>query len=451
MLVKSLPQLKLGDQRRFGLRLVLVSLVLTGLFVSVFSIDSTATADDFASPYFKNYWARADLPVVTGSVNRGYVWGEKPFYTNYEEYQESPNQRRLVQYFDKSRMELTRPAPDGDPRSPFFVTNGLIARELILGSVQTGDNRFVSRIPAFDIPIAGDPYDVNPDAPTYASFFNLVATLFSRDANINIGIDPCSPSSGLAVCASRIKVNEPVVDVLNKDGSVGRSVGLGTTIGAKYVYYDLTFKRNIPEAFYNYLTQSGIIFNGSTYTTGPVFDWVATFGYPLTDAFWVTTRVGGVLKNVMVQVFERRVLTYTPGNPTGFQVEMGNIGQHYYRWRYSPRYDISVPICVFCTITPQASFPGASFFIRTDKIFLSVATVEGVTVTIIRPDGTISPASEIIPVFYVEDPGRIKVSIKTTSSSQRGLYTVLITGAITGNQAKAFFYVINIPGVGIYA
>jgi Tol biopolymer transport system component len=41
-----------------------------------------------------------------------------------------------------------------------------------------------------------------------------------------------------------------------------------------------------------------------------------------------------VEKDVLVQLFERRVLTYTPSNPAGFQVEMGNVGQHYYRWRY---------------------------------------------------------------------------------------------------------------------
>jgi hypothetical protein len=37
---------------------------------------------------------------------------------------------------------------------------------------------------------------------------------------------------------------------------------------------------------------------------------------------------------VLVQLFERRILTYTPGNPRGFEVEMGNVGQHYHRWRY---------------------------------------------------------------------------------------------------------------------
>ncbi|MEZ4520625.1 MAG: hypothetical protein R3A46_03120 [Thermomicrobiales bacterium] len=35
-----------------------------------------------------------------------------------------------------------------------------------------------------------------------------------------------------------------------------------------------------------------------------------------------------------MQCFERRCLTYTPGNPEGFIVEAGNVGQHYYSWRY---------------------------------------------------------------------------------------------------------------------
>ena len=38
--------------------------------------------------------------------------------------------------------------------------------------------------------------------------------------------------------------------------------------------------------------------------------------------------------DVLIQAFERRVLTYTPANPRAFQVEMGNVGRHYYDWRY---------------------------------------------------------------------------------------------------------------------
>ena len=58
------------------------------------------------------------------------------------------------------------------------------------------------------------------------------------------------------------------------------------------------------------------------------------FGYPITEPYWIRARVGGVEKDVMVQIFERRVLTFTPSNSDQFQVEMGNVGQHYFQWRY---------------------------------------------------------------------------------------------------------------------
>jgi hypothetical protein len=45
-------------------------------------------------------------------------------------------------------------------------------------------------------------------------------------------------------------------------------------------------------------------------------------------------KVDGYYRDVLIQAFERRVLTYTPDNPPGWQVEAGNVGQHYYQWRY---------------------------------------------------------------------------------------------------------------------
>lgn len=49
---------------------------------------------------------------------------------------------------------------------------------------------------------------------------------------------------------------------------------------------------------------------------------------------WANIKVGNVYQDVLLQCFERRCLTYTPDNPTGWQVEAGNVGQHYYQWRY---------------------------------------------------------------------------------------------------------------------
>ncbi len=74
--------------------------------------------------------------------------------------------------------------------------------------------------------------------------------------------------------------------------------------------------------------------NNNSLTSGVVFDWLFAAGLPLSEAYWVRARVGGVDKDVLVQAFERRIITYTPSNPAGWQVEMGNVGLHYYAWRY---------------------------------------------------------------------------------------------------------------------
>ena len=48
----------------------------------------------------------------------------------------------------------------------------------------------------------------------------------------------------------------------------------------------------------------------------------------------MVVQVDGQPRTVLVQVFEHWTLTYTPDNPAGWQVELGNVGRHYYEWRY---------------------------------------------------------------------------------------------------------------------
>jgi hypothetical protein len=82
---------------------------------------------------------------------------------------------------------------------------------------------------------------------------------------------------------------------------------------------------------------------------GPLFanPFYAT-GLPVTEAYWTTVRIAGAARQVLVQAFERRVLTYTPGNPAGFAVEAGNVGAQYFQWRYpskqSTTVDPAIPI-----------------------------------------------------------------------------------------------------------
>jgi hypothetical protein len=55
-------------------------------------------------------------------------------------------------------------------------------------------------------------------------------------------------------------------------------------------------------------------------------------GLPISEPYWIDATVGGQVKRVLVQLFERRVLTYTDSNADPFRIEWGNIGQHYQTW-----------------------------------------------------------------------------------------------------------------------
>ena len=55
-----------------------------------------------------------------------------------------------------------------------------------------------------------------------------------------------------------------------------------------------------------------------------LFDWLYVLGHPLSYPYWVKAEVGGIERDVLVQLYERRVLTYMPSNPDGWKVEMGN-------------------------------------------------------------------------------------------------------------------------------
>ena len=41
-----------------------------------------------------------------------------------------------------------------------------------------------------------------------------------------------------------------------------------------------------------------------------------------------------VEKDALIEAFKGRVLTYTPGDPPAWRVKMGNVSQHYLRWRH---------------------------------------------------------------------------------------------------------------------
>ncbi len=250
-----------------------------------------------ADPAFEQVWRRADGPVQRGEATRSWLWGPIPFRTAAEIYAESPNGYRQVDYYDKARMEITRPA--GDRNDRYYVTNGLLVKELVSGILQAGDAQFETRsnhrmcrsqaIPARRIP--------RHRTGCGSRMFRSTRTVAH---NRGSGRRCRRQSTRRASWATIPRWHAPKRRIANFDNTLGH---------------------NIPDVFWRFLQAQPD-------------DWLFAFGYPISEPYWTVARVGGVDKRVLVQLFERRALTYTPGNPAGFEVEMGNVGQHYHQWRY---------------------------------------------------------------------------------------------------------------------
>ena len=269
---------------------------------------------EFADPAFERVWRRTDWLVLTGKVKRSFYWGpgllSDPVV---EPYAEGMGGKHLVQYFDKSRMEINN--PNGNHNDRFFVTNGLLTVELITGNVQTGNNSFRLRWPA-EIPLASDIDDTQ--APTYASFRGAITR---SDANA---------------------VGKVVTALISKSGALDFVHGGSPYMGydkynVKNAYYEPLTKHNIPDVFWSFLNSTGRIVNDDLKeTTARLNDpYFYATGYPIADAYWASVKIEGKVGTpVLIQPYERRVLTYVPSAPEGFKVQMGNIGQHSYDWRY---------------------------------------------------------------------------------------------------------------------
>ena len=210
-----------------------------------------------------------------------------------------PPGARIVQYFDKSRMEINDPG--GDRTSPWFVTNGLLTAEMVAGRVQVGQDAFEALEPA-QVPVAGDLESPDPQTPRYADFAAV--------ASIG-GTNRAPRQVGAAVTAR-----------FARGGATQQEARPPATV--RIAAYDETLGHNLPDVFADYLR-------------GLDLDWLFVTGYPISEPYWVVARSGGEAQVVLVQLFERRALTYTPRNKAGWQVEWANIGLHYYRWRYHDR------------------------------------------------------------------------------------------------------------------
>ncbi|HEX5165246.1 MAG TPA: hypothetical protein VFV93_07620, partial [Thermomicrobiales bacterium] len=293
--------------RAISYRLIaaLVSLTLAWVLVAQV-VAAGATVPGNAA--FERTWARTNKSVAEMRVSRTWIWGPSANTAAVkEEYAESPGGLRDVQYFDKARMEISQRNATDD--GLWYVTTGLLAMELVTGQLQLGDDLFEARTPA-NINVAGDENDSS--GPTYATFTKLLD-------------EP--PAKAGATLTQR----------LARDGTI--------TKDDKFAKYGVTAAQHvevpgidhqIASPFWAFMNSSGEVYVDGHYVNEPIFeDPYYAIGYPLSEAYWATIKVAGTSHDVLMQVFQRRVLTYTPANPAGWQVEMGNIGRHYYAWRYA--------------------------------------------------------------------------------------------------------------------
>jgi hypothetical protein len=280
---------------------MLGKVIVTAAAASVATAPPSGGAQAFADPAFQQLWAKTDA----NPSGHSYIWGPAPFTPPglMEDYTNAPGGKRLVQYFDKARMELNTP---GGP-----VTAGLLSVELISGKQQNGDATFVQRDPAH-VTVAGDPD--NP-FPTYADLAKLQ------------GAEQDNSGSGA-----------PVAKMVSPNGGAGTYAPATSDPLAKTTGYDAMTKHNIPKAF-------------ADFRNAPDLGGIQAIGLAITEPVWANVKVNNKTVPVLVQAFERRVLTYTPDNPALFRVEYGNIGRAYYAWRYNtpsatsaaPSMPLSVP------------------------------------------------------------------------------------------------------------
>lgn len=256
-----------------------------GLPPGIATLDSAAVAR----------WKAADYDVWRGAVQRTWTWGPEVMTARQEPYDGSPGGTRTVYYFDKSRMEINN--PNGDRTSPWFITNGLLVREMIAGQIQVGAQAYAP-LPPPALPLAGEA--ANSSAATYAAL---------------AGVASLEPGAN----AARSQVGGDITMTLDNTGAVASNPALAGA--ARHAYFDATLGHNVADVFWRWLG------------TQPV-DWVYAVGFPLTEPYWTQAKIGGNDVWVLVQAFERRVLTFVPTNPVAWQVEAGNVGQHYYAWRY---------------------------------------------------------------------------------------------------------------------
>lgn len=262
--------------------LALLAGVLVG--VSLLPVQQAASAP-FASVAFEQLWSLQH----EGELD---PWGSTPLAWRIEPYADAAGGRRLVQYFDRGRMELqTRPGSGLQE-----VTQGLLVWEMTTGQVALGDTLTVPLAPPVR---AIDGGELDPQVPTYAGLSRVVLQPAPDLSQRGVPVDAWIDANG------QVAVADPPVTV-------------------QLAQYVAATGHNLPRVTVDFFARQPF---GEA-------SWVDVLGYPISEPYWSFYRHDGTALPSLVQVFQRRILVYTPTLPPQQRFTIPNSGRHYYRWRY---------------------------------------------------------------------------------------------------------------------
>lgn len=337
----------------------IVLLVVVLVAVSFLPVHQAESAP-FATPTFESRWleSRGDLLDP---------WGDTPLAWRIEPYADASGGQRLVQYFDRGRMELDTRSSQDHPS----VTEGLLAWELVTGRVALGDELFTP-LPPPVIPLDGG--DPDPRVPTYASFAQVVQ-------------QPASDCSTL----------HPLLTTwIDAHGTLHDGPPPALVHCAQFI---ADTQHNLPDVTLAFFAQSP--FGQRT--------WVDVLGLPLSEPYWGYYRQNAIAYPALFQIFQRRVLVYIPELPEGKQFVLPSIGRHYYRWRYGQEATQPWP-------NPKPGAPASDLTVSAD------ATVGVFAQGLDRPIG-VAIAPDGLPLILTADGTILKAVGENSDGTAAGFTT----------------------------
>jgi hypothetical protein len=260
-----------------------------GILAGAFAVASLlpvrhAEAPPFATPAFQRAWT-SEPAAAAKSID---VWGSDPLVWRVEPYAGAPNNRRTVQYFERGRMEIEA----GDSE----VTLGLLAREMTMGRIDLGQGSVLERQPP---EISVDSGELDDLVPTYLTLSRVVG-LPARDRSRNA---------------------ERITDWVLRSGPGAESSSPEVRRFGEYIE---ATGHNLPDITVE-------LFQQPEFLDGR---WIELFGYPISEPYWTYYRRADARLPSLIQVFERRVLIYTPEIEPKRQFTVAYTGRHYSIWRY---------------------------------------------------------------------------------------------------------------------